>query len=555
MNEAIQKILEEFAEYVVYGEENIKQKYQAQTIQKRKAKAEKEELPNIEAMYRKFAKMQNTSFWGYNRTEAYYEQAQYIENVEDDYTEAKQGYREDYYAYNDGSYPRFTLHNFRLYITWRTKVRKGIVEPANAIFPKLYINETLNKMNCKTDEEVIDKLLDFWKSYREIDPMIDYKMRQAIKEFYVLSSLTQPYSEIESRFPCNTDNSQSAIFEIQQGNYHNKLQWISDISGYKIGKSKFLETPYGYMVEQCLEHVLQVAHTELNKIHISLRKLLVKKQTTQGFWSGPLVGYCVYVPEQQEVTKIISPLESYTYKNGEWKRSTYIPNEVYRPFFTYLTKNIECYIRKYVGYRALKKMEKVDILQYCHSYYYTPQQETTLIHIYDMDWDTILKQAIMEYLKTSGVPKDVLKNKKTEAVKQQEPVKIEFHVDSFQDIRQKAEETQKSLIVEEIEEERPIQEIAKPIEPEPPSPVTYDNVYKQFVESLTIGEKEIIQQYITKEHIQSTIDKIAKQTSMMPEMVISQMNDKALETIGDTIIDSNMESIYAEYEAEIKQVL
>ena len=41
----------------------------------------------------------------------------------------------------------------------------------------------------------------------------------------------------------------------------------------------------------------------------------------------------------------------------------------------------------------------------------------------------------------------------------------------------------------------------------------------------------------------------------MLEVMISNINDKALETIGDTVIESDMTSIYEDYEKEIKQSL
>ena len=39
------------------------------------------------------------------------------------------------------------------------------------------------------------------------------------------------------------------------------------------------------------------------------------------------------------------------------------------------------------------------------------------------------------------------------------------------------------------------------------------------------------------------------------EVMISNIDDKALETIGDTVIESDMTSIYEDYEKEIKQTL
>ena len=565
MNEAIKQILVDFAEYVVYGENNIKKKYEAQKLEEAKPKK------SIENIYKKFANMQNTTYWGYNRAEEYYKQAKLIEKLEDNFTNPKRPFRDNHYYYSDGSYPRFNLNDFRLYITWRTNVLKGNVKQTNDIFPKLYINELLNKLHCKNEQEALEKMLAFWEVYREFDSTLDYKMRQAIKEFYLIHEQEQPFEEIQKRFPCKIQGTTKEIIEIKNGNYQNKVKWINNVSNYKIGNSKFLETPYGYMLEECLEQVLNRMHQELNKIHVSLQKILVKKQTNLGYAAEPLSNFCVYIPEQKEVKVQISELEIYSYKKHTWKREAYVANEEYKSFVTYLVKNMECYIRKYVGFRPLKKMEKTEIIKYCCSYYYTPQQEHMLRKLYALDLDNFLKETVMEYLKNCNVPKDICKlvnKKKVEPIVEEEPVKIEFNVDSFANIRKKAEETQKSLIIEEVEETLP--EAVKPIVEVPAKEIVvakpvvikeenfekkYDNIYMQFVKSLEAGEREIIKQYIDKGNVKQTIEKIATKTTIMPEMLISKINDKALESIGDTIIDSSMESIYEEYEAEIKQVL
>jgi len=554
MKRAIEKLIEEFAEYLIYGEENLKKQYQAQRIE-RKQSIKDASKSSIEAVYRQFSKLQNITYWGNNHKENYYEQAKYIENVEDAYQTTMKTYKEEYYYYNDGSYPRFTLHNFRLYITWRTKVRKGIVEPSNDVFPKLYINETLNLIHCKNEEEALEKLLAFWEAYRAFDTTMDYKFKSMIKEFYVLSSIETPFVEIEKRFPCPKDANREIIGEILEGNYAHKMLWMQNVSNYKIGNSKFLETPYGYMLEACLEQVLERAHKEIAKVHLSLPKLLVKKQMVQGYWIEPLSSYCVYREEQKEIEKQIHAMETYAYKKGVWKKRMYVVNEVYKPFIAYLVKNMECYIRKYVGYRPLKKMEKKEFLKYCDTYYYTPQQESNMYKLYGIDWDTILKETVIQYLKTTNVPRDVCKTKKKEVeLPKEEPVKVEFHIEAFETIREKAEQTQKSLIIEE--DEVPKEVVAKPVvEEQPQIEKSYENVYVQFVESLNTGEKEVIEQMIAKKPMEHTIEKVAAAYCIMPEMLLSQMNDKALETIGDTIIDSNTKGIYEEYEAEIKQIL
>ena len=82
-----------------------------------------------------------------------------------------------------------------------------------------------------------------------------------------------------------------------------------------------------------------------------------------------------------------------------------------------------------------------------------------------------------------------------------------------------------------------------------------ENVFKKFAYNLNPEEKEIINTLLEKQDVENKIMQIAQRQNEMLEVIISNINDKALETIGDTVIESNMSSIYEDYEEEIKQAL
>ena len=180
-----------------------------------------------------------------------------------------------------------------------------------------------------------------------------------------------------------------------------------------------------------------------------------------------------------------------------------------------------------------------------------------------------------------------------------------FNQEEFAKIRAKSEEIQRALIVEEDNEinretEKKIEileenkqsykEIASNIQQEKETPEQNDigtkgitsvqkeitinatestqnekegeqrnsaeeNVFKKFTFSLTPKEKEVVQTLLEKQDVENRIAQIAKSENEMLEFMISNINDKALETIGDTVIESDMSSIYEDYEEDIKQVL
>ena len=82
-----------------------------------------------------------------------------------------------------------------------------------------------------------------------------------------------------------------------------------------------------------------------------------------------------------------------------------------------------------------------------------------------------------------------------------------------------------------------------------------ENVFKKFTYNLNPNEKKIIEILLEKQDVENRIMHIAQSENKMLEVIISDINDKALETIGDTVIESDMSSIYEDYEEDIKQVL
>ena len=256
---------------------------------------------------------------------------------------------------------------------------------------------------------------------------------------------------------------------------------------------------------------------------------------------------------------------------------------------------MECYIREYLGYRKLKAPSKGDIL-IDYNYWYGKEREI-ITTIYNMNLETMIKFEVIKYLSSQQIPRDaLLKKKKDEYVEPEEKIEIKFNKEEFAKIREKSEEIQKALIVEEEQEikqvaesfepkQKIINEQLKPIqtttnEVKMPDQTTINeeskqfqttindeskqsqtipnektNVFKEFTYNLTEPEKEILQVLLQKENVENKMFQIAQNQNEMLEVMVSNINDKALDTIGDTIIESDMASIYEDYENEIKQVL
>ena len=109
MKSELEYVLQELAQYIIYGEENLKQRYQKEKIPKLDPK-----INDVQKIYKKFQKIEKDNYWRMGEEEIFYKQAKFLENFEDSYEEngiTNNNY--DYYNYRIGkTYSRFTFRDF-----------------------------------------------------------------------------------------------------------------------------------------------------------------------------------------------------------------------------------------------------------------------------------------------------------------------------------------------------------------------------------------------------------------------------------------------------------
>ena len=562
MNKKLEEFIKELTEYIIKGEEKIKEKYQTEKIPK-----QDEKTADINRVYKQFRKIEKDNYWKMKYSEIFYRQGKYMENY--NLEETVKTNQEHRIAVNgNDTYSGFTFEDFKLYFSWRTKIRKGEFTKIASGFEQLYINELINKIGVKDETEAIEKLIEFWNGYRKYMPQLDKKMPNLIKMIYFWKSVKVPYAKIKEKYPKTILDNTKDIKEIQLGIYKDKIKFLEEISVYKISQSKLIETKYGYLIDECIEKVLKRLQIEFNERNVPLADLLIEQTTTDEYWWNPLHSYTIYGGiKYQNKTMIIDEIEKYECRYGALTRTMPEPSRKFRHTVGYILKTMECYIREYLGYRKLKLPEKSELAKDTYEYGFTNRERAILVKIYKLNLQEIIQKETDEYLKSKKIPKLAFKNKKQTYEENEEKVEIVFNQEQFDKIREKSEEIQKKLIVEE----EPIEEVeSKTIKEEPikenseeesieftieKTENATENTFKTFVENLTEMERKIVQIILNGQDVENKILEIAKTQNEMPEVIISNINDKALETIGDTIIEADMSSIYEDYENEIREVL
>ena len=557
MRSELDFVLKELAQYIMHGAEDVKNAYKEEKI----IQLDKN-ITDINKVYKKFQRIEKDNYWRMDEDEIFYRQAKYLENFEDNY-EIKNVHRSSYHMFGvDYTYSNFSFTDFRTYFSWRTKIRKDEFELIDWEYEQIYINELLNQIGCKDENDVIEKLIDFWKGYRQCTLKIDSVMPNIIKEFYITNGFKIPYTEIMKKFPIEIKTQAKDLKEINKGIYTDKIDFLDEISTYKIAKSKLLETKYGYLLNQCIEKVFTKLNSKFKEEDIILSEMLMYKHETEHWWN-PLRNYNVFHEKKPIGPIIIEGIEKYECLNGMWNKTIYSEDRKYRNTIGYILKTMECYIREYLGYRKLKLPGKNEIIKDIGEYYCSDKTRNILRKIYKMNLQEIIQIETIRYLENAKIPKMTFNKKKqeNEYFEKEEKIEVVFNQEEFQKIREKSEEIQKALIIEE-DTQMPNNEILKKYQAiaEPKEIVeqnitknTQDNVFRQFAYDLNTKEKEIINTILKKQDVQSKITQIAQRENEMLEVIISNINDKALETIGDTVIESDMSSIYKDYEEEIKK--
>ena len=565
MRSELDFVLKELAQYIMYGAEDVKNAYKEEKI----IQLDKN-ITDINKVYRKFQRIEKDNHWRMDEDEIFYRQAKYLENFEDNY-EVKNVHRNSYNIFRvDYTYSNFSFTDFRTYFSWRTKIRKGEFELIDWEYEQIYINELLNQIGCKDENDVIEKLVDFWKGYRQCTLKIDSVMPNIIKEFYIVNGFKIPYTEIMKKFPIEIKTQAKDLKDINKGIYTDKMDFLDEISTYKIAKNKLLETKYEYLLNQCIDNVFTKLNSKFKEEDIILSEMLMYKHETE-YWWNPLRNYNIFHEKKPIGPIIIEGIEKYECLNGMWNKTIYSENRKYRNTIGYILKTMECYIREYLGYRKLKLPGKNEIIKDIEEYYCSDKTRNVSRKIYEMNLQEIIQIETIKFLEENKIPKMIFKKtkEKQDEFEQEEKIEVVFNQEQFAKIREKSEEIQKALIIEEndeeiknsvvreesIENDKEISKIKEDTidKPKEVANTQEDNVFKKFAYNLNPEEKEIINIFLEKQDVENKIMQIAQSHNEMLEVIISNINDKALETIGDTVIESDMSSIYEDYEEEIKK--
>lgn len=274
-----------------------------------------------------------------SEAELFYRQGKALEYLEDSYE--YQGRFSAYYpTYNDMS-----DRQLRGYITWRTHVRAGDIQPGSLSYAYLYFYELICGIGYNTPQSGFNLMHTFWEAYRAFEPNIDRYARKWLHDFVIYHELDP---KLLSSFPAiQRDQELLALIKAWLP-FDPKLGALADIQIYPNVPVQTLPLPPNAALEDVLLATLNTAssyrldHSKLFKDHpddvrhvacaVFARMLAYcRKHRTRGYIEGTFgetaqMGYtmfssAVFFEEHRhpDTTYQLDPLCTYTCSHGFWE--------------------------------------------------------------------------------------------------------------------------------------------------------------------------------------------------------------------------------------------
>ncbi len=456
------------------------------------------------------------------QTVLFYKQAKLMEHFEDDY-EGNAPFSM-YFPY----YQRMGYEQLRTYFTWRSGVRGGIVRRTAFSYVFLYLYELINNIGVQNCEDGLSKLAFLWQEYRGYEKKLDRYMNEWIKDYYITNEFSEPFEALLQK----TGNLQELYRPSGAGSFFDFYYPYSD---YKIKKSIFYTPETAKTIRACFDCVVKALDEFMRGQGGEFEDLIFySKSSSWTPFSNAL--YCSFSRRNKNRFVKISDTERYRCENGRWTSSkNKIPKENGRLLIGYLLKRIEQFYRgkRHFKYRVTANPKKIDAAELARQIG-DPRDLFARIDAAVAAYDRRSRRRI-----------------------------VTVDAGRIETIRENAQKIQERLSADEEEAEpdppagSPEPEIRRPAPAEPPSGPAAGaaDAWGAFARSLSRTELTAVRMILRSAPARD-LHAFSKENGTMPEVLVDGINQKALDAVGDNIMElSDQITIFDEYKDDLKRVI
>jgi len=444
----------------------------------------------------------------YGNEAVFYKQGMFMKDFIDNYTGNAPFFQ--YFPY----YQMMGYEQLRTYFTWRTEVRKGNVSDTSLSYAFLYIYELLGNIGVSGPEEGLEKLLSFWKAFRLSHRAIDKYMLSWLKEYHIYYELPHSFQSFVEE---NKLTEHYPGLKASDGNF----DLFCAISKYDIRKSAFFSADRAKLITDCFYFVTDELRQICTEKGIHFEESIFQPTKKMSVWR-PFQKALFYDWKKQTDRQIVfSENEMYLCSQNRWTYSSVITTESGRQLIGYVMKQLESALRKLTNYKF-------------------PLSANIHTVALPLLWRLSESEHSLEIIVNSAVLKFYREATKT-------VVKVDPGALSI--IRKEALATQEKLIVSEREEALILLPEDKP--PQGNTPTSMSDVWKTLKSTLTANERKALFLILNGE---TELKAFADECGLMLEVLVDGLNEKAMDAIGDNLVDEDF-ALYEDYREQVKELL
>lgn len=324
--------------------------YTDQPILKRASAMPNYTPPKIEEM-RRLAEGQGSYNW--SSPKLFVRQGRLMADYEDDFP-----FSGTFFRY----YPTYQLMSdvqLRGYFSWRTKVRRGQVEPIALSFVFVYLYELLNLIGADSPEDAFEKLVSFRDAYAPIDGSVEHYLKDWLVDFAAYYGLDPALiRDAENLLPYK----QYTVLSRWKSHSADELfDAVCGLSSYNIEKSKFYKAyPEDTKAVVCRVFADFSQH-HADRCKNSLCERLFGKVHTLPYtmFSSAVVATDRDRPDGDYE---VFPWYGYACRNGVWYRTRLDRSPAKNRKLGELTRDVDAIMRERYGFDApLKQTDKTKL--------------------------------------------------------------------------------------------------------------------------------------------------------------------------------------------------
>jgi len=442
----------------------------------------------------------------------FYKQAVFMKDFTDDYPEQAEFF--SYYPY----YQMLGYEQLRTYFTWRTKVREGIIAKTSLSYAFIYCYELLNNVGVESPREGLDRLIAFWRDFRAYEPSLGQYVLRWLKDYHIYYNLPQSFRDfaeehrLTEHYPKMAGPGESfALF--------------CSISKYDIRKSAFYTEATAALIKDCFGFVIEKLSQALEGAGMSFDDAVFMPAKRLTPWT-PFKD-ALFFPrlKQPDRRTVLSENEIYICANNRWSFSTVISSESAKQLIGYAMKQTEAVLRRLTKYK-----------------YKLSANVGTVSH------------PAAQRLRALGQPLEkLITGAVTEFYREATKTVVTVDSSSLSRIRREALVTQEALSVEDNAQctvhNAQLPEQRASVDIPDAGPVQATSGWENLREALSETELGALAVILRGGDIKT----FAGECGIMLEVLAEGINEKAMDFIGDNILDGEF-IVYEDYAEQVNQL-